>query len=115
MSYWILTISGRVILCVVVQRMTNAQLNVDDNKAQLASFDKHIKEKFAVKDIDLSAKRRDIPEWNRLSIDENDPEITNAFTETISDNSVPEANVDPAHQEQEDFTPEIFDHYVNMD
>jgi hypothetical protein len=116
MSYWILTVSGRVISCVTVQRMTNAELNMDDTKAQLASFDKHIKDKFDAKDVDLSAEVSEVPEWNRLSIDENDPEFTEAFTETISDDSVPEADTDQTQQEQkEEFTPEIFDHYVNME
>ena len=91
MSYWILPISGIPISCVTVQRLTGSEINTDDMKRRMNKFDDTIYAKFEVKDQDLPIPN-DMPNWNRLSLDEDDPEFGDLFIQTIDDEGVPHAD-----------------------
>ena len=48
MSYWILTVSGHVISCMTVQRMTNSEMQTDKWKKRMTDYDSKIKERLDV-------------------------------------------------------------------
>ena len=53
MSYWILTVSAKVISCVTVQRVTKSELLTDECKSQTKNFPEHIEEKPNTADSDI--------------------------------------------------------------
>ena len=115
MPYWVLTISAKIISCVTVQRMTQSEMATEEYKTQMQLFNKHIKDKLNAKNIDISDQINNIPEWNRLSFNEDDPEFNELFTSTINDESIPEADDAEKVNESENYTTEAFDNYINME
>ena len=63
-----------------------------------------------MRDQDLNVS--DVPDWNRLSVDESDPEFYDEFNRVIDDENVPHEDVAPP---QDDEPPEMFDNYINME
>ena len=92
MSYWVLTISGKVISCVTVQQITTAEMNTEEYMAQMKRYDDEIQKCLNVQGIDLSQKASQIPDWNRLSLDEDDPNFQDEFQRVINDDSIPDAD-----------------------
>ena len=56
----------------------------------MGEYDDRIERQLDVKDKDIDLM--EIPQWNRLSIDEDDPEFLNEFEKIIQDDEVPEAD-----------------------
>ena len=122
MSYWILTVSGVIISCATVQRLTNAEMETAEYKESMLEFNKHLHERLDVISKDPSHQSSEIPDWNRLSLNEDDPEFDIEFKKVISDDSIPEADVAQKNIEDEDKdvteeTPssDAFDPYLGME
>ena len=87
MSYWVLTIKGRVISCTTVQQLTELEQRTPEWKDRMKTYEKEIKDKVTmIKNAKLNIS--DVPEWNRLTMDDFDPEFINTFRHTISDDLV---------------------------
>ena len=105
MSYWILTISGHVISCTTVQRLTNAEMQTDEWKSRMSDYDEKIKDRLEIKDSEVT-NHSDQPQWNRLSTDEDDPEFIEELNKVINDDTI---------KDEEEPTPDTFDAYLNME
>ena len=109
MSYWILTLSGHVISCTTVQRLTNAEKETREWKQRMNDFDEKINvrlqdDKFSI------AKPDSVPKWNQLSTTEIDNEFVEEFNNVISDNSIKNAD-----DYEDTYTPDTMDSYLNME
>lgn len=107
MSYWILPESGIPISCVTVQRMTDAEMATREMQQRMDEFDTRISTRFNVQDQDMKYSF-DIPEWNRLSLNEDDPEFAEIFQNVIDDHTVPHADPPPELSTE-------YNNYVNME
>ena len=88
-------------------------------------YDGGLKKRLETKDMELSTD--DVPDWNRLSLNEDDPEFNEEFHFVIKDDNVPEAddendyNIDKIKEggvttcSTGSETPEMFDSYINME
>ena len=90
MSYWILTVSGRPISCVNVQRLTEAEQGNDEWESQMRDYDQLLSSNIDAKNTSLSMD--DVPDWNRSSLNELDPDFDEEFNKVINDNGIPEAD-----------------------
>ena len=103
MSYWILTISAKVISCTTVQRLTQLEKNTDEWSNKMRQYDEKIQQR--IENVQgTSINVSEIPHWNRLSMDEYDTEFIEEFKSKVSDDSIPEAD---------DQYGEV-DNYINM-
>ena len=110
MSYWVLTIAGRVISCVNVQRMTPSEKETTEFKEQMQRYDKQIADIDDAAAAEQGLNHGEIPDWNRLSLDEDDPEFLEANERIVDDDGIPHA------EDQEDsHTPDTLDPYINME
>ena len=106
MSYWILTIAGRVISATTVQRLTYNEQGTDEWKDRMTEFNTRIK---ASLDPEVELEHRhdeEVPQWNRLSMDESDADFAEEFQKVISDESIREID--------EDYSADTFDDYLSM-
>ena len=106
MSYWIMTVSGHVISCTTVQRLTNSEQTTDEWKERMTSYTTNITDRLNAQNTDTSGESQTQPEWNRLSTDENDPEFVADLKKAINDTSIPE---------EDDYTTDTYDNYLNME
>ena len=108
MSYWILTITGRVISWTMVQQITNLELSIDEVKTNCKEFDQRVAE--LLKDANHAIPQDEdlqLQDWNEFPV-EDDPEFIEEFQNVVSDAMTPE--------EDENFTPDAFDDtYLNME
>ena len=92
MSYWILTGTARVISCVTVQRLTNLEQQTIEWKQRMHKYNENI-----IKRLDhvsnTEMKLDEVPQWNRLSLTEEDEIFMEEFKKIINDESVPEADI----------------------
>ena len=91
MSYWILTIKGRVISCTTVQKLTALEQKTIEWKDRMEIYEKEIHDK-VTKTRETELNVSDVPQWNRLALDEYDNEFTTEFQNTVSDEFIPEAD-----------------------
>ena len=108
MSYWILTITGRVISRTTVQRITELEQATDDVKTRCKEYTERVSAilKDAQNEIPADGER-EIQEWNDYT-DIDDAEFREEFQHGISDATIPEAD--------ETFTPDVFDDtYLNKE
>ena len=115
MSYWILPVSGRPISCVTVQRLTNSEMETDEWKSRMSFYNQQIAEKFNAKDTSLTSIIHDVPDWNRLSVDEGDPEFDADFNRVISDGSVPDVEDPSVTNVTSEYTLDALDPYLHME
>ena len=94
MSYWILPESGKVISCTTVQRLSLAAQSTQEYSDRIKEFDLAIKRRLNVNDIDLNDQVQEQPDWNRLSLNENDQDFIDEFVKTIDDETIPEGSDD---------------------
>ena len=108
MSYWILPVSDKPISTTNVQRMTETEKEMEKYKDLMATYDTKIEHRHDVKDKDINLTQ--VPHWNRLSYEENDPNFMEEFGKVIDDDGVPNAEDEcsPLLTDQEDA-------YVNME
>ena len=108
MSFWILTATGKVLSRTTVQRVTNLELQIDDNKAKCVAFTTAIAEQHGGNDL-VPVDENGEP---ILPDDWDDPQFNEEFVEeygrTINDPRLKEAD--------EDFTPDAYDDtYLQME
>ena len=106
MSYWILTIGGRVISCSTVTRITNAEQQTNEWKERFSSFTQAIEPLMNAKNIDNGDEMAEQPAWNRLSLSDDDQDFVEEFNRVINDESIPEADA---------YSPDSHDSYLNME
>ena len=105
MSYWILPVSGIVISCTTVQRLTRSEKETDEWKARMSNYDTKISERLDVKNSDLTKQAQGIDRWNKLSIADEDPEFLEELNRVISDSSIPDGPDDNMSDDKEEPTP----------
>ena len=108
MSFWIITSNGKVLSRTTVQRVTNLELQVEENKHKCAEFTSSL----AVRVGDPDHIARDENGDLVIPNDWDDPEFTQQFIEEfgrpINDPSLREAD--------QEFTPDAYDDtYLNME
>ena len=102
MSYWILPNTGKVISCTTVQRLTSLEQSTPEWDMRMNKFNQDIEEKVVnIQDSDIPVV--DVPQWNRLSLDENDEEFNKLYISDMDNEAV---------QEPDD--PPPADDYINM-
>jgi hypothetical protein len=108
MSYWILTVTGRVIARTTVQRVTSLELSTDEVKTQCKDYDQHVRD--ILRDPNHIIPHDDqtvIQDWNDFPIEE-DPDFVAEFQDIVSDEELPDVD--------DSFTPDVFDDtYLNME
>ena len=75
-----------------VQRLTEAEQNTNEWEQQMKDYDKLLANNIDAKKTSLSMD--DVPDWNRLSINELDPDFDQEFNKVISDDDIPDADQD---------------------
>ena len=91
MSYWVLTIKGRVIPCTIVQKLTALEQKTTEWKDRMDIYEREINDKVTMtKETKLNIS--DVPEWNQLALDEYASEFTTEFQHIVNDDSIPEAD-----------------------
>ena len=98
MSYWILTLAGRVVSRTTVQRMTNLEQGIDEVKQQMKEFDERIRELLKDQNHVIQGEGdRQLQDWNEYT---EDPD--QAFVDDF-DRAVPDERF---AEEDQDFTEE---------
>jgi hypothetical protein len=110
MSYWILTINGRVISRTTVQRVTNLELGTTEVKQRCKEYDERIGE--ILRDDNHAIPEggdheRQLQDWDDYTA-ENNGDFAEKMNAVVSDSQIPEAD--------EMFTPDTFgDVYLNKE
>ena len=105
MTYFIMTKGGQVISRPTVQRVTNLELQTSENIARCLEFDTAILTRFENKDFIIDGAKPNPAAW--ADFIDGDVDFEEEFQLVINDEDVPEAD--------EDFTPDAFDYYLNME
>ena len=105
MSYWILPVSGIVISCTTVKRLTHSEKATDEWKAIMSNYDTKTSERLDVKNSDRTKQAHGIDQWNKLSIADEDPEFLEELNRVISDSSIPDGPDDKISDDKEGPTP----------
>ena len=121
MSYWIITVSGSIISCVTVQRLTEDEKQTDEYRKRMSEFDERLETRLDVLGSDHARMpKNDSPDWNRLSLDENDKSFDEDFHKIINDESIPESDEESYSDKRdekvlESFSSGHFDPYLHME
>ena len=108
MSFWVLTMNGRVLSRTTVQRVTNLELQTAENKARTDEFDRAIRERLSAVDYFIQDGDGKVTPGDWGDSSEFDPEFQEEFNKVVSDEILPEAD--------SEFTPDVYnDTYVNME
>ena len=110
MYCWILTVSGRPISCMNVQRLTEEEQATDEYSGQMKQSNTLLNKRPEHKYVDINIAS--ISDWNQLFIDELDPEFDDKFHKVTSDD-VPHADEEQP-KEESTHTPKFFDSYIDM-
>ncbi|KAI2495086.1 Reverse transcriptase (RNA-dependent DNA polymerase) [Fragilaria crotonensis] len=110
MSFWVLSSSGKVLSRTTVQRMTQLEMQLEENKTRMKDFSEQLTERI-VGGNDIVAEDEngnvilEIDDWDNPAFDS---EFVEKFGRTINDPTIKEAD--------QDFTPDSFDDtYLNME
>ena len=108
MSYWILTAERKVLSRTTVQRITNLELQLDENKARCKEYDESIQPLYGKDQLAAGEDGKVNPaDWGMDDF-KFDPEFQEEFERVVNDKELPEADAT--------FTPDVFDDtYVNME
>jgi hypothetical protein len=108
MSFWVVTSSGRVMSRTTVQRVTNLELQIDENKVKCADFTTSLSERLGGNDIVMLDEDGDLivpDDWDDPRFNE---EFVEEYGRTINDPKLKEAD--------QEFTPDTYDDtYLNME
>ena len=107
-SYWILTISGNPISCTKVQRIKESEKHTNTYKVKMKLINNHLTDHITARDKENDITN--VPDWNQLSIAEQNPKFDEYFNKVVSNDGVTEANDSNAVK-----TPDIFDSYIKME
>ena len=109
MSFWVLTSTGKVISRTTVQRMTNLETQVDENKSKMKAFTDQLTERIGGNDMIIEDGDGNfilnIDDWDDPAFD---AEFVQEFGRTINNPAIQEAD--------QEFTPDSFDDsYLHME
>jgi hypothetical protein len=108
MSFWVVTANGKVLSRTTVQRVTNLELQVEENKAKCTTFTADIKERLGDNDLIIVDEDGDLlvpSDWDDPTFNK---EFVEEFGRTIIDPMLKEAD--------QEFTPDTYDDtYLNME
>ena len=90
MSYWVLPVSGIPISCVNVLRLTEAEQQTNEYQKQMKLYDEHLSGRLNIRSPFSNISS--VPDWNRLSLDESDPDFAERYYRVINDSEVIEAD-----------------------
>lgn len=105
MTFSILAISGHVIACGSVSRMTELEKQQDTNRQRMEEFDRKIAEKYKEERLSVSGDKPDLQHWEELL--EDDSDFADEFNRIYDNIDVKEAD--------DEFTPDSYDHYLHME
>lgn len=108
MSFWVITSTGKVLSRTTVQRVTNLELQLEENKTKCATYTAALQERLGDNELIALDGNGDL----ELPDDWEDPAFNKEFVEefgrTINDPQLREAD--------QDFTPDTYDDkYLNME
>jgi hypothetical protein len=110
MSYWVLTIHGRVISRTTVQRVTNLELGTTEVKQRCEEYNARIAELLKDENHVIHGgedQERQLQDWDDYT-DGHDGDFVERFNAVVSDPEVPDAD--------DEFTPDTFgDEYLNKE
>jgi hypothetical protein len=109
MSFWVLTSSEKVLSRTTVQRVTQLETQIEENKTRMQGFTDQLTARIGGNDIvaqdDDGNFTLDIDDWDDPAFD---PEFVQEFGRTINDPAIKEAD--------QEFTPDTFDDtHLNME
>ncbi len=108
MSFWVITSAGKVLSRTTVQRVTNLELQLEENKAKCLAFTAALQERLGNDELAVLDENGEliIPnEWDDPAFSK---EFIEEFGRTINDPELKEAD--------QDFTPDAYDDtYLNME
>ena len=108
MSFWVLTSPGKVLSRTTVQRVTNLELQVDENRTKCATFMAAIDQQVGGNDLAPNDKHGKLTYSDNCEDPKFDPVFTEEFGVTVND---PKAN-----KADKDFTPDLYnDMSLNME
>ena len=107
-----LPLSCKVISCVTVQRLPLADQQKREIQDRMDAYDAVVKDRLSNTPDDFGLPK-DVPAWNRLSLNDEDLDFIEDFNIVIKDSSLLEADELDKYQEQ--YTTEAFDGYINME
>lgn len=106
MSYWILTKTGARISRTTVQRVTNLEAEVDENKQLFQEFDNEVTRRLRDGDMPAEGDKPNPEDWADMF--EHDEDFQREFDRVVNSKDVPEA--------EDNFTPDMFDDtYLHME
>ena len=88
-SYWVLTILSNVVSCTTVTRVTSFEKNNDEYKTRVDEHTKHVNKALTAQNTDLFNIWSAIPQWNRLSLDEDGKVFEEELKKVIDNDNVP--------------------------
>ena len=106
MSYYVLPESGIPVSSTTVQRITNAECLQPEWIERFNKFNTTINKRLDPLNHDNVKEMTTQPDWNRLSLNDEDNDFVEEFNRVISDNTIPE---------QDDYTEDTFDGYLKME
>ena len=108
MSYWVLTIAGRVISRTTVQRITNLELGTNETKERCKEYNDRIKALLHDDNHVVHGDgERQLQDWDEYT-DVQDEAFNDEFNSAVSDEKIKDADAD--------FTPDVFDDtYLNKE
>ena len=107
MSYWVLAASCQVVSAGTVQRLTNDEKATAEWAERMQDFDAKVKSRLNAKDTDLSDLMKAQPQWNRLSMNEDDLDFIQEYRHPVQSPAILDEKNEP--------TPDSFDGYLNME
>ena len=107
MSYWILTPECRVLSRTTVQKVTNLELQTEENIARCRVYDERVQRLHSKEQMDqMDAAKISPSDW--VGEFQYDPEFQEEFDRVVNDELLPEAD--------ELFSPDVYDDtYLNME
>ena len=108
MSYWILTIAGRVVSRTTVPRITNLEQGTNEVKERMKEYSEQIKALMNNENHIIHGDgEKQLQDWDDYT-DDHDDAFREEYNSAISDETIPEADTD--------FTPDVFDDtYLNKE
>ena len=108
MSFWVIASNGSVMSRTTVQRVTNLELQIEENKAKCTTFTATLTERLGGNDLvplDENGHMNIPDDWDDPAFNQ---EFVEEYGRTVNDPSIKEAD--------DDFTPDTFDDtYLNME
>ena len=98
-SYWILPVSGTIISCTMVKRLTQTEKTMEEWNIIMGDYYTKVTERISVDASDLSNQVQNVDCWNKLSIADQYPKLLEELNRGISDSSIPDGPDDDTNRD----------------